>query len=92
LIKYASESGNRQIENDIVQTLADSRQNDRSLLTLSGLLKDENSLKYFDGVADKAREIISSQKGKSGIGKIFGGIFGSGDDNREKTNKKEVDK
>jgi len=64
LIKYAFESGNKQIENDIVQVLVDSRQNKKSLLAMSDLLKDENSIRYFDGVGNKLLEIIPSQNEK----------------------------
>jgi len=64
LIKYALKSGNKQIENDIVQALVDSRQNKKSLLALSDLLKDENSIRCFDIIADKVLDIVSSQNGK----------------------------
>jgi len=64
LIKYALKSGNKQIENDIVQALVDSRQNKKSLLALSDLLKDDNSIRYFDGIADRVLDIVSSQNGK----------------------------
>jgi len=92
LIKHASESGDKQIENDIVQALVDSRQNEKSLIALGSLLADENSRKYYEDIFGEARERALSQKGKSGIGKIIGGFFGSGDDNQGKANKKDDNK
>jgi hypothetical protein len=73
LLKFASGSGNKQIDDDIVQALAGSKQNEKTLTALGSLLKDENSLEYYKSIDNKAREIISSQKNKSGIGKLFGG-------------------
>jgi len=76
LINFISDGKNKRFYNDIVQVLADSNQNEKSLAALGSLIKDENSLKYYTEVSGKALEIISSQKGKSGKGKLFGGIFG----------------
>jgi len=56
LIVSAYESKNRQIYDDIVQALADSKQNEKSLKSLGGLLKDENSRKYYESIVDKAIE------------------------------------
>jgi len=69
LFKYASEKGNKQLNGCIVNALVESGQNEKSLLALSDLIKEEKSVRYFDDVADEVRDTISSQKGKSVKGK-----------------------
>jgi hypothetical protein len=65
LINFISNSKNKQVNDDIAQALADSGQNEKSLVALGSLLKDENSRNYYKSIVDKAIEIISSQKNKS---------------------------
>jgi len=78
LFSYVSDKRNKLIfsvvVDIIVQVFVDSRQNKKSLAVLSSLLKDENSRKYFDDVADKVLE-----QQKSGIRKLLGKVFGVGD-------------
>jgi hypothetical protein len=62
LFKFVSDNKNKQIFDDIVQVLVDSKQNEKSLAALCNLLKDENSRKYYNFAFDKAREIVSPQK------------------------------
>ena len=76
LFKYAFDNRNKQVEDTIIQALADSRQNEKSLAALGGMIKDENSQRYFNSIADKVKDVMASQKEKSGIGKPFGGFFG----------------
>jgi len=56
LISFIYESKDKQIIDDIVQALADSKQNEKSLKSLGGLLKDENKIKYYNSIVDKAIE------------------------------------
>jgi len=65
LINFISDGKNKQINDDIAQSLADSGQNEKSLMALGSLLKVENSRIYYKSIADKAIEIISSLKNKS---------------------------
>jgi hypothetical protein len=76
LINFLSDGKNRQFFDDMVQALVDSKQNEKSLTTLGSLIKEENGLKYYTEVLNKALEIILSQKDKPGKGKLFGNIFG----------------
>jgi hypothetical protein len=79
LFKYASANRNKQIDDCVIQALADYCKNEKSLATLANMVENENGFKYYNTVADKALEIISSRKGKSGLfGKLFG-ISGSDD-------------
>jgi hypothetical protein len=75
LLKYASGNKSRQIDDDIIKTLADSVKNEKSLSELGSRIDDENILKYYNGIAEKAREIILSDKNKSGKDKRTG-LFG----------------
>jgi hypothetical protein len=79
LIKYAFDNRSGQIDDDIIHALEDFCKNEKSLATLGNLVEDENSLKYYNDIADRARETIS-KKNKGILGKIFGGISGSDDD------------
>jgi len=64
LINFISDGKNRQIDDDFVQTLADSGQNEKSLMSLGSLLKEDNSRNYYKSAADKAIVIILSRKNK----------------------------
>jgi len=64
LINFISDGKNKQIDDDILQILADSGQNEKSLMALGNLLKVEDGRIYYKSIADKAIEIISSQKNK----------------------------
>jgi hypothetical protein len=83
LFNSVSDGRNKQIDDDIVQALSDSKQNEKSLTALGNLLTNGKSRKYYDDLANKAWENIMAQKGKSGAGKLFGGKSGSGDDKRK---------
>jgi hypothetical protein len=56
LINFLYGNKSRQIFDDIVQAFADSNQNEKSLKSLGNLLKDENIIKYYNSVVDKAIE------------------------------------
>jgi hypothetical protein len=73
---------------DIVYALVDSNQNEKSLDALGNLLKDKNSVDYYDQAAKQALEKIKAKKQKSGLGRLFGGVFGSGEDQSNKNKKK----
>jgi len=64
LINFISNGKNKQINDDIVQILVDSGQNEKSIMALENLLKVEDSRKEYKSIADKAIEIITSQKNK----------------------------
>jgi len=53
-INFAYESKGRQLYDDIVQALADSKQNEKLLRSPGSLLKDENVNKYYNSIVDKA--------------------------------------
>jgi len=55
-IYFAYESKGRQLFDDIVQALADSKQNEKTLRSFGSLLKDENVNKYYNSIVDKAME------------------------------------
>ena len=59
--------------NIIIQVLADTRQSEKSLAALHGLLEDKNTQKYFEEITKKAQEVMSAQKPKSVLSAIFGG-------------------
>ncbi|GBU29632.1 hypothetical protein R84B8_03205 [Treponema sp. R8-4-B8] len=65
LINFISDGKKKQIDDEIVQALANSKQNEKTLMSLGSLLKEENSRIYYKSIADKAIEIISSPKDKS---------------------------
>jgi len=65
LINFISDGKNKQIDNNIVQILVDSGQNEKSLIALGNLLKDEEDQIYYKSIFDKTIEIISSQNNKS---------------------------
>jgi len=56
LINSVYESKSKQFFDDIVQAFADSEQNEKSLKSLGNLLKDDNIIKYYISVVDKAIE------------------------------------
>ena len=96
LIIYASKSKNsgelNVISDSIVQEIVDSKQNTESLSVLGLLIKDKEGLKYYNSLAEKALEIIASQKQHSGIGKLFSKFFGVNEersnlDNKERSKK-----
>jgi len=76
LINFLSDGKNRQFFDDMVQTLVDSKQNEKSLAALGSMIKEDDGLKYYTEISEKTLEIILSQKDKSGKGKLFGNIFG----------------
>ena len=93
LIIYAVKSINsgrlNVISDSIVQAIVDSKQNAESLSVLGLLIKDKEGLKYYNSLAEKALEIIASQKQHSGIGKLFNKFFGA---NGERSNLDKTDR
>jgi len=64
LINFISDGKNKQINDDIVRILVDSEQNEKSIIALGNLIRFDESRKEYKSIADKAIEIITSQKNK----------------------------
>jgi hypothetical protein len=73
-LTYASNSKNEKLSVIIIEVLASTKQNVKSLGALGSLLDERNSRNYFEEITGRALEIILSRKQKSGIfSKLFGG-------------------
>jgi hypothetical protein len=78
LIDLAAKKRNQAIDNAIVEECAKRKHGEKALAQLSDMLAPGVARDYFGCIAGKVNEIIRTQKPRSGLGKLFGGIF-SGD-------------
>jgi hypothetical protein len=55
LINFIYESKDKQNQEDFVQALEDSKQNEKSLKSLGGLLKNEENRKFYESIIDRMK-------------------------------------
>ena len=84
LIALAKNSSSRNIDEVIVRALADLKPREKVWIQFNDLLTTTPAREYFAGLAERAKEIISSQKSQSILSKIVKRITGSDSEPNEK--------
>ena len=72
---------NDKMSDIIKQALTDTKQNEKTLKSLSGFLEDDDVRKNFDEISEKVAEKAAIKENKSIFGKLFGGKADSNGEN-----------
>jgi hypothetical protein len=78
LIGVAAKKRDKAIDHAIIEECARLKHGEKALAQLGDMLEPGAARDYFGGIAGRANEIIRMQKPRSGLGRLFGGLF-SGD-------------